>query len=202
MVQTLPKIQTVNTATDAMTHAIEGYTNRWNNPYSDAMAEKAMELIVPSIIEVSMHPDDVNSRNKLHIGASMAGLSFSNSQIGLAHALGYSLGAIFHIAHGKSVGIFLPEVIHFNYNASKEKYNRLNSIIPEKYRKATLDLSMEFILNSIGQSTSISETGISSEMYNKNMESPVTLASESTGIVTNPRDASMEDIKMLFQNAY
>lgn len=77
MVRTLPRIQTVNTATDAMTNAIEGYTSRWNNPYSDAMAEKTMEFIVPSIIEVSQHPDNLNSRNKLHIGASMAGLSFS-----------------------------------------------------------------------------------------------------------------------------
>ncbi len=202
MVKTLPKTQTINTATDAMTHAIEGYTSRWNNPYSDAMAEKAMELIVPSIIEVSAHPDNIDSRNSLHIGASMAGLSFSNSQIGLAHALGHSLGAIFHIAHGKSVGIFLPEVIRFNYSTVKERYDRLNRIIPEKYRKPTLDQSMEFILKTIGQNTKISETGISRELYGQNMENLISLAAESTGIITNPRDANMKDIKNMFENAY
>ncbi|WP_337860915.1 iron-containing alcohol dehydrogenase [Ferroplasma sp.] len=198
MVKTLPKTQTINTATDAITHAIEGYTSRWNNPYSDAMAEKAIELIVPSIIELQKDPENIVSRNNMHIGASMAGLSFSNSQIGLAHALGHSLGAIFHVAHGKAVGIFLPNVIRFNYDSVREKYDRLNGIIPTQYRESTLDESVKKILKNIGQSSKISETGIDKNSFQEQLDKLVNLAGESTGVVTNPADASMVDIRKLF----
>jgi alcohol dehydrogenase class IV len=202
MVKSLPMTQTVNTATDAITHAIEGYTSRWNNPYSDAMAEKAMELIVPSIVELVKNPGDMNSRNNMHMGASMAGLSFSNSQIGLAHALGHSLGAIFNVAHGKSVGIFLPGVIRFNYDSTGERYDRINGIIPFKYRGKTLDASIENILKNIGQTSRISRCGVDENTFHESLDKLVALASESTGIVTNPADASMEDIRKLFAKAW
>ena len=87
----LPRKQTVSTAVDAMTHAIEAYVSTWRNFYSDALAEKALELITGNIAEVLHDPGDIQARNSVHIGASMAGSSFSNSQIGLAHALGHAL---------------------------------------------------------------------------------------------------------------
>ncbi|WP_276936368.1 iron-containing alcohol dehydrogenase [Ferroplasma acidiphilum] len=202
MVKSLPKTQTINTATDAITHAIEGYTSRWNNPYSDAMAEKAIELIIPSIVKLVKDPENLELRNNVHIGASMAGLSFSNSQIGLAHALGHSLGAMFHVAHGKSVGIFLPGVIKFNYAAAGEKYQRLNLLIPEMYRGKTLYESIVIILKALGQTIRISETGIDEKAFRNNLDKLVSLASESTGIVTNPADASRDDITRLFLDSW
>ena len=202
MVKSLPRAQTINTATDAITHAIEGYTSRWSNPYSDAMAEKAIDLIIPSIVKLVKNPENMEMRNNMHIGASMAGLSFSNSQIGLAHALGHSLGAIFHVVHGKSVGVVLPSVIRFNYDSVREKYNRLNNIIPEEYREKTLDQSIVHIFSDIGQATKISEAGLDEKTFNDNLEKLVNLASESTGIITNPADAGMDDIKKLFISSW
>ena len=202
MVKSLPKAQTINTATDAITHAIEGYTSRWSNPYSDAMAEKAIDLIIPSIVKLVKNPENMEMRNNMHIGASMAGLSFSNSQIGLAHALGHSLGAIFHVVHGKSVGVVLPSVIRFNYDSVREKYNRLNNIIPEEYREKTLDQSIVHIFRDIGQATRISEAGLDEKNFNDNLDKLVNLASESTGIITNPADAGMDDIRNLFISSW
>ncbi|BAB59540.1 NADH dependent alcohol dehydrogenase [Thermoplasma volcanium GSS1] len=195
LVLDLPKGITVNTATDAITHAIEAYTSQWRNPYSDAMAEKALDLILNNLPTVLVNPKDINARNSVHIGASMAGISFSNSQIGLAHALGHALGAIFKTPHGESVGLYLPHVTEFNYEAAKDRYDKINSFFPDEYRTDKVWETIRSYLNAIGQVTNVSEAGIERSKYEKELGKIVSLASESTGVITNARDASTKDIE-------
>ncbi|MEM0155624.1 MAG: iron-containing alcohol dehydrogenase [Thermoplasmataceae archaeon] len=198
MVLNLPREQTRNTAVDAITHAIESYVSQWKNPYSDALAEKALSLIIGNLGKVLENPSDLESRSNLHIGASMAGLSFSNSQIGLAHALGHSLGAHFKIAHGKAVGLFLPIVIGYNNRSSGNRYDVLNSLFPGSIRKGNLQESVVALFKNIGQPVSIGETMITREDYLKSLDSLVSLASESTGVTMNPEDSNSEDIRKMF----
>ncbi len=202
LVTSLPLEQTRNTATDAIAHSIEAYGSTWRNPFSDAMAEKALELIVENIENVINDMKNVELRNRVHIGASMAGLAFSNSQIGLVHALGHALGAKFKLPHGKTVGVFLPSVIDYNYDSCAERYDRLNQIIPSKYRASRLDHSVQNVLKAIGQATSVKETGICREDCLASLDELVRLASESTGLVTNPKNSSSADIRNLVLMAY
>ncbi|OWP56339.1 MAG: alcohol dehydrogenase [Thermoplasmatales archaeon B_DKE] len=202
MVLGLPAEQTRNTAVDAITHAVESYVSQWNNPYSDALSEKALSLIIGSLSEVLNDPTNLARRSNVHIGASMAGLSFSNSQIGLAHALGHSLGAHFKIAHGKTVGLFLPYVVEYNYPSSEEKYGKLNSIFGEKYRGKRLQDSLRSYFRSIGQPLTLRDAGISRNEFTESLDSLVSMASESTGVTMNPRDAGSDEIRKLFMDAY
>ena len=198
MVLSLPPEQTRNTAVDAITHSIEAYVSSWDNPYSDALSEKAMELILGNLDTVLSDLSDIEARNSLHIGASMAGLSFSNSQIGLAHAMGHALGAHYRVAHGKAVGIYLPHVVSFNYPVSGKKYDRLNRLFPDKYRKNKLNESLNEFFKHIGQPLHLADLNINGEDYGEKIEDLVSLASESTGILTNPRDSSSEELRELF----
>lgn len=202
LVVSLPKEQTKNTAADALTHAIEGYVSSWNNPFSDAMSEKAIDLITSNIETVLKDPENIDARNSVHIGASMAGLSFSNSQIGLAHALGHSLGAYFKLAHGKTVALFLPNVIDFNYGISAQKFEKLNSVVPERYRKKKFSDTLRGLFRSMGVEGSIEECGITRKDFEQNLDGLVSLSSESTGCITNPRQSSTSDIRELFQKSY
>ncbi len=202
MVLSLPREQTINTSVDAMTHAIESYVAKWANPYSDALAEKALELISNNILNVLSNPENVDSRNNVHIGASMAGMSFSNSQIGLAHALGHSFGAVFKIAHGKTVGLFLPEVIRYNYKSSKNKYDKLNSIFPDNIRKPSLDMTVENLFKKIGQPVKMNAMSINEDYYSQNFDLLVELAENSTGIITNPEDIDREGIETIFKKVH
>jgi len=202
MVMSLPPEQTRNTASDALAHAVEAYGSAWRNPFSDAFAEKATELVSGSIIGVIKDPGNVDLRNRVHVGASMAGLAFSNSQIGLVHALGHALGARFHTPHGKAVALFLPHVVEFNYDACPERYDRLNHLMPAEYRGAKLSASIENILAAMGQARCGKEAGIGEGEFLKSLDDLVTLASESTGMVTNPKDAGSADLRSLLIKAY
>lgn len=202
MVLSLPLEQTRNTAVDAITHAIEGYVSQWKNPFSDAMSEKALELILGNLPTVLQDPANRSARTAVHVGASMAGLSFSNSQIGLAHALGHALGARYKTPHGKAVGIFLPLVIEFNQPVCAERFERLNRLFPDPLRGATLAASVRALLGSIGQDATVSALGVPREEYLAGLDDLAALAGESTGLVTNPRDAGTPELRELLAEAY
>ena len=202
LVLSLPPEQTRNTASDAIAHAVEAYGSTWHNPYSDAFAEKALELILGNVEGVIRDPSDALPRGQVHIGASMAGLSFSNSQIGLAHALGHALGAVFKLPHGKAVGLLLPYVVAFNQDACPERYARLNSIVPDRYRGGDLAASIRNVLQAVGQVRSIAEAGVSEEEFQTHLDGLVGLASESTGMVTNPKDSDSDVLRKLFVRAF
>ncbi len=202
MVLKLPRLQTVSTAVDAITHAIESYTSTWNNPYSDALAEEALSLILHNIKSVLDNPDNVETRNLVHIGASMAGLSFSNSQIGMAHALGHAMGAVFRQPHGTSVGIFLPAVVALNSINSIERFNRLNLAFPAELREKDLQSSLRKLFKIIGQPLSLMDAGITREQFDESRDELVSLAMESTGMLTNPYEASTEEVEKVLEECY
>jgi len=202
MVLSLPLEQTRNTAVDAITHAIEGYVSQWKNPFSDAMSEKALELIVGNLLIVVKEPGNRPARTAVHIGASMAGLSFSNSQIGLAHALGHALGARYKTPHGKAVGIFLPLVIEFNRPACEERFERLNRLFPVSVRGETLAASVRNLLRSIGQDATVAALGVGRDEYLSGLDELASMAAESTGLVTNPRDSGTAELKEILAEAY
>jgi alcohol dehydrogenase class IV len=202
LVVSLPLEQTRNTASDAITHAVEAYGSTWHNPFSDAMAEKAVELVLGGIGGVIKNPNSLELRNQVHIGASMAGLSLSNSQIGLAHALGHALGAYFKTPHGMAVALFLPHVVEFNYDACPERYDRLNQLVPDSYRGARLSDSLENVFAAIGQARNGRDAGIDEEEFQSDLDALVLLALEDTGMIANAKDASSADLRNLFIKAY
>ena len=106
---------------DALTHAIEAYTGLGKNPVSDAYAIEAISLICKNILNVIKNPGDKKGRFNLAIAATLAGMAFSNSMVGMAHTLGHSVGSICHVPHGTCMAIFLPYALEYNMHKI-EKY--------------------------------------------------------------------------------
>ncbi len=130
----------------------------------------------------------------------MAGLSFSNSQIGLAHALGHAMGAYFGIPHGKTVGLYLPEVVRYNQRKAGPRYDNLNKLFPKKFISGTLDLTLRNYFREIGQPTQIEDIPIQKSDYESKISDMKDLASQSTGILTNPEEADSTALEMLLRS--
>jgi len=110
----MPLRLTADTGMDVLTHAIEGYTATFHNDFTDGLCLQAIELVfeyLPRVIKNGT--SDMEAREKMHNAATLAGLGFGNSMAALAHSLGHSLGATFHVPHGRAVGLFLPYTIEF-----------------------------------------------------------------------------------------
>lgn len=114
LTQGLPLNITAATAMDAMTHAIEAFIGNAKNPISDALALMAVEKIATALPQVLSNPQDKRLRLQLAEGSTLAGMAFSNSMVGLVHALGHSLGARCHLPHGLCMNLFLPTVLDYN----------------------------------------------------------------------------------------
>lgn len=199
LVISMPPRLTADTGLDALTHAIEAYVSTWKNDFSDALAEKATELIFKYLPRAYKNGNDLEAREKMHYAADMAGMAFSNSQIGIAHALGHALGAIFHIPHGRSVGLFLPYSIQYNWNYASDKYEKL----AEKAGLNTrLDQAVLNLLKELEQPSTIKQLNISKDDYYKKLDILVSRAMESTAIIVNPRPVDEKECKKLFEYVY
>jgi alcohol dehydrogenase len=117
MTLALPPFFTAATGMDAMTHAIEAFTCIGKNPLSDAYARAAIEKIATNLVAVLEQPSDRERRLELALAATMAGIAFSNSMVGLVHALGHTVGALTHVPHGVCMNVFLPHALEYNLPA-------------------------------------------------------------------------------------
>ncbi len=208
LVLDLPPRLTADTGMDALVHAIEAYTVQWKNDFSDALALRAVQLIFKYLPRAFKNGrNDPEAREKMHNAATMSGLAFSNSQIGIVHAMGHSLGAVFKIPHGRSVAVFLPYVMEYNLSEAASLYAEIAEAIgitdgsdEEKARK--LIEAIRNLMKEIEEPLSIKEMDIPREEFEAKLDELIEKANESTGTIVNPRVPTEEDYRKLFLYAY
>jgi len=121
---TMPPRLTADTGIDALTHAIEAFVSRRANPVSDRFALDAMRLIAPNLRRAFTDGLDRSAREALMLGATYAGIAFSNSSVALVHGMSRPIGAHFHVPHGLSNAMLLPMVTAFSSRHALERYAR------------------------------------------------------------------------------
>lgn len=120
----LPPRLTASTGMDALTHAIEAYTSKQQNPMADAQALHAIRLIAKNLARVVSHGDDLAARGEMQSAATLAGWAISSAQVGLVHGLSHTLGARHGVPHGTGNGILLPHVLRY-HAGSRATHERL-----------------------------------------------------------------------------
>ena len=142
-----PKSITADTGIDALTHALEAYVSKFKTPFSDAYALKAIELVFKNLISTYDNGNHIESRQNMQIAATLAGLSFNHAGLGINHSIAHSLGALFHLPHGKANALILPSVMTFNLKCPSvvenydiiARYLGMNFNIPLTNAKALIE---------------------------------------------------------------
>lgn len=116
-----PRI-TADTGVDSFTHALEAYVSRKANAFSDALAVSAMRLIGANLRTAFHEPKNASARAAMMLGATQAGLAFSNASVALVHGMSRPIGAHFHVPHGLSNAMLLPAVTRFSLHAALPRY--------------------------------------------------------------------------------
>jgi alcohol dehydrogenase class IV len=107
LTHSVPPRTTADTGVDSLTHALEAYVSKRANAYSDTMALRAMGLIARNVRAAYAEPRNEAAREAMMLGATLAGLAFSNSSVALVHGMSRPIGAHFHVAHGLSNAMLL-----------------------------------------------------------------------------------------------
>lgn len=113
-VRSAPAKVTADTGMDAASHAIEAYVAKHHSDFSDALAEKALQLVFTYLERACRDGTDMASREHLHNASCLAGLAFENAGLGIVHSLSHALGAIFPVTHGRLNSLVMPHVLTFN----------------------------------------------------------------------------------------
>jgi alcohol dehydrogenase class IV len=118
----MPLRLTADTGLDSLTHAIEAYVSRRASPFTDGLAKNAMGLITRHIRTACAEPDNRPAREAMMLGATTAGMAFSNASVCLVHGMSRPIGAFFHVPHGLSNAMLLPEITAFSVPAALDRY--------------------------------------------------------------------------------
>ena len=203
----LPKEATAYSGLDALDQAIEAYVSQWRNDFADGLALRSIQILFEYLPKAFDNPDDLLARQKTQNAATMSGLAFSNSQVGLAHSTGHALGAIFHVAHGLAVGISNPYVIQFSCRDAAERYSDIAHVIgikEESYEKATEMLveSIKRLMVRLKTPLSLREAGISKSTFEQGVDTLIEQTNRSTCTFVNPRVPDVEEVRKLFVCMY
>ncbi|MEM2727052.1 MAG: iron-containing alcohol dehydrogenase [Archaeoglobaceae archaeon] len=195
----MPKKLVAGSGLDALTHAIEGFVSIWKNDLSDALCEKAIEIILENLER--SYNGDAEARAKMHIAATMAGLGFGNSQVGLAHSLGHTFGAVFKLHHGLCVGVFLPYVMQFYLKSdAKAKMDSLARKMGLESAEKLIDKIIS-LMQSVELPIKLSQV-IDKNTFEKSLESLVMNTLNDSSLGMSPRIPDYDQTKKIYEYAF
>ncbi|MBP8219532.1 MAG: iron-containing alcohol dehydrogenase [Aeromonas sp.] len=212
LTQGLPLNITAATAMDAMTHAIEAFIGTAKNPVSDALALMAVEKIASALPQIIHDPQNKQLRLQLAEGSTLAGMAFSNSMVGLVHALGHSLGARCHLPHGLCMNLFLPTVLDYNRPEVDSELARLLlplvgaerfAATPAHQRAEATITAIRSLRDTLWQAVKLPRTMSEAGVSDRSLLTEIRdLALNDGAMLFNRKDADREQLLTLLERAW
>lgn len=204
----VPPRTTADTGVDSLTHALEAYVSKRANPFSDALALAAMELIGRNIRTAYAEPNNAAAREAMMLGATQAGLAFSNASVALVHGMARPIGAHFHAPHGLSNAMLLPAVTRYSVPGAEGRYAEASRRIgfaavtdADPVAAAKLITGLEALNKDLSVPTPAA-FGIAEADWNAKMELMAEQALASGSPNNNPRVPTAAEIVALYREVW
>lgn len=205
---TTPPHLTAAVGVDALTHAIEAYISKRAQPITDALSLKAVSMISGSLRQAWADGSNVPARTDMMLGASIAGMAFSNASVALVHGMSRPLGAYFHIHHGLSNAVLLLDVMEFSVVGAPARFadiaramgEPVDGLSPMQQADAAIS-AVERLVTDI-QMPRLGDIGIPKDKFDAVVEQMAQDALASGSPANNPRQATAEEIVALYQQCY
>jgi alcohol dehydrogenase len=203
MIKKLPRKIAASTGVDALAHAIECFTSKKSNPFSDTFALTALEMILNNIEEACDSPDAMDAKNAMLIASFYAGIAITSSGTTAVHALSYPLGGKYHIPHGVANAMMLVPVMKFNEPECREKFAlAYDRVVKSESTANTIEEKSAWIINRLDSivkhlniPTSLKDYGVG----NEDLEGLVTAGMNVQRLlVNNMREVTPEDARKLY----
>jgi alcohol dehydrogenase class IV len=201
---TMDSYLTACTGIDALTHAIEAYVSTASSPIVDVHALAAIKLIWNNIEQAVSMPNYLPARENMLLGSLQAGLAFSNASLGAVHALAHALGGFLDLPHGECNALLLEHVVRFNIAKASDRYKQIGEAIglemtglTERQRARRITDALSHLRSRLGIVNSLAQRGVRSA----DIPELAFHALNDACLVTNPRHAQIDDIKVIYGEA-
>ncbi|GAA2250195.1 aldehyde-alcohol dehydrogenase [Streptomyces ruber] len=218
----LPPALAADSGFDALTHAIEAYVSVYANDFTDGLALHAIRLVFDHL-EAAVNDRDGSpeAREKMHNAGTIAGMAFGNAFLGIVHAMSHTLGATFHIAHGRTNAVLLPHVIRYNGTVPGKltgwpKYENYRA--PERFQDIARTLGLpaatpaegvdslawavEQLRDAVGIEPAFGALGIDERTFLDALPQQALNAYEDQCAPANPRMPMLDDMQGIMRAAY
>ena len=221
LVRGLPSSVTADTGLDALTHALEAVVSVFASEYTDALAMQAARLVFEFLPRAVRDGQDLEARTRMHNAACMAGLAFANAFVGVNHALAHSLGACFHLPHGRANAVLLPYVVRYNASLPSKFMpfpNVKAYVAPEKYaavaaamnwggasvseRVDLLVARIVALLEECHLPTTIAAAGVPRAEFEAALPEIIQAACDDISLRSNPRMPLLHELEAILRRAY
>lgn len=215
LVKSVPPAITADTGFDVLTHALEAYISTEANDFSDALAEKAVELVADNLVPVYKNGADLDARAKMHTASCLAGIAFNEVSLGINHGIAHALGAQFHIPHGRANAMLLPHVLYFNAELDIKFCVKNDCKTADKlemlarrlgYPANSPDIGVRNMIQRIKEfqrilkiPTTLGDAGVTKSQYEKVKDFIIESALNDACTATNPRKASPKDVEGILE---
>jgi alcohol dehydrogenase class IV len=212
LTMTLPKGVTASTGLDVIAHAVDGYISRQQNDFSDGPCLQAVKMAMDWLPVACRDGSNLMAREKMQNAATIAGLGFGNSNTGLSHALGHSAGAVFHLSHGRAIGIALPYSLSYiaanppmpgipdpvERVAALARFVGIQNPSPRDAVEAFIN-RIRSIQKEIGEPLSLKDAGITEERMMGEIDNLVRIAEKDPNMYTTPCECKGKALRDLFE---
>lgn len=210
MVMGMPPQITADSGMDVIGQAIEGYVSTWGTSITDGPGLVAARQALEFLPQAFRDGGNVDARMQMQNAAVLAGLSFGNSMAGLAHSTGHALGALFHIPHGRTVGLFLPYTMEYLINAADRTRARYAEIArfcglaegSEEACARALVARVRALAQELGQPLTVQACGIDRAAYEAVLPDLIDRALNEVMTMTVTRVPGEEDLGKIFRYAF
>ncbi|SIR15845.1 acetaldehyde dehydrogenase /alcohol dehydrogenase AdhE [Shewanella morhuae] len=223
LVMDMPKSLTAFGGIDAVIHALEAYVSVMANEYSDGQALQALDLLCKYLPDAyNLGSQSPVAREKVHNGATIAGIAFANAFLGICHSMAHKLGAEFHLAHGLANALLINNVIRFNATdlptkqAAFSQYDRPKALCryaaiadhlklggkTDEQKVEKLLEKITLLKKTIGIPASIQEAGVNETDFLAKLDELAEDAFDDQCTGANPRYPLINELKQLFLDSY
>ncbi|OUP08638.1 iron-containing alcohol dehydrogenase [Collinsella sp. An2] len=203
LIMTAPAGVAASCGIDAFIHAMEAYVSRQASPFTDAMAEKAMELIGGNIRKFVADRSNPEAASAMMVGSNLAGIAFAWARLGNIHALSHPVSAYFGVAHGVANAILMPYVVAFNALADTGRYEKIYNFVREghgpvtSFRPQMLVDELKKLNADLNIPEHLSDVGVTDEHF----EQMAADAMNTVNVIANPRMTTQKDLVALYKQA-
>jgi alcohol dehydrogenase class IV len=203
----MPKELTAGTGADALAHAIDGFMAPKSDEINQAIAQKTIQMVFKWLPRAYEDGDDIMPRMKMQQAAMMAGIPLANAGSGISHALGHTVGGLFHIHHGVLVLLFIPYELQV-YSKATDRYLEICDFLNVRDKDsdvkslANLIEKIRDFMKSLNLPTALKETGVKKEALEKRMDSMLAQTPTDPSFYFGWFDLNNEQLKDIFLNAY
>ena len=183
---------------------MEAYLSTAATPFSDAMAEKAMELIGANLRRFVANRKDEEAACAMMLGSNFAGISFAWARLGDIHSMSHPVSAYYHVAHGVANAILMPTVMEFNAIADSGRYEKIYNYIRTSKGPVTnfepmmLVEEVKKLNKDLGIPEGLRAVGVDSDEHFQAMAED---AMKAGNTLVNPRQTTVKDFVAMYYKA-